>query len=160
MPTATRRGPKSATITLESIDQVRATLEELPEKPKDNLSLREAVDHLRSELSAAIEKGYSYEDLANKLAGSGIKISALTLKSYISGGKQSAGTRGRRAKSTSESSAPAKVSTEETPEPTQPKRRGRRPASESAASTAAAKRTSTRQTTAKGTPGRKRKSSS
>jgi hypothetical protein len=97
------RRSRAASIQIQAIDQVNASLQDLPEKPKDNLSLREAVNLLQDEIRVALAKGYTHEDLAAIFADQGIEISALTLKRYVSSGrgqtpktKTTTGRRGRR----------------------------------------------------------------
>ena len=87
----------------EAVEQATLLLEELPEKPRENLSLREAVKQMQDSLKAALAKGYSYEELAQMLAKQGIQISAFTLKNYVPSGKRSI-TKGktRKSKSTEE----------------------------------------------------------
>lgn len=78
----------SATVTKSAIDYATSTLVDLPEKPKENWSLREAVAHLQVQISSALSKGYSYEEVARMLTEKGIEISASSLKSYLSAAKR------------------------------------------------------------------------
>lgn len=78
----------SATVTKSAIDHATSILEELPEKPKENWSLREAVAHLQVQISSTLAKGYSYEEIAGMLTEKGIDISASSLKSYLSAAKR------------------------------------------------------------------------
>lgn len=78
----------SATVTKSAIDHATSILEDLPEKPKENWSLREAVAHLQVQISSALSKGYSYEEVARMLTERGIEISASSLKSYLSAAKR------------------------------------------------------------------------
>jgi hypothetical protein len=90
---ATKAGsrPRIVSVRNTSVDQARNFLETLPEKTKENFSLREAVDKLRDQIQAVLAKGYSYQELALMLSDKGIKISAATLKNYVpSGRRQSA----------------------------------------------------------------------
>jgi hypothetical protein len=108
MAVATRKRSKTSTLSRQVIDQADDFLQSLPEKPRQNWSLREAVEHLRDQISEALAKGYSYEDVAEMLSGQGIEISPSTLKKYISigrsqpmrkrstAGTKSKGTRSRR----------------------------------------------------------------
>lgn len=84
MPRAKKNASSSATISKSSIDQVTQTLQNLPEKPKENWSLREAVAQLQEQISAALNKGYSYDEVAQMLTQQGVEISASSLKSYLS----------------------------------------------------------------------------
>lgn len=87
---ATGKRPKTSIVSQESVEQAGAFLAELPEKPKENLSLREAVTQLQDQIKAALAKGYSYDDVANILRDRGIDISASTLKNYVPAGKRQA----------------------------------------------------------------------
>jgi septum formation inhibitor MinC len=88
MTAATRGRSKAVNVNKQSVEQAGSYLQELPEKPKENLSLREAVGQLRDQIQAALAKGYSYDDLAKMLTEKGIEISATTLKSYVPAGKR------------------------------------------------------------------------
>ena len=149
MAGTTSKRSRAASIQKQAIDQVNASLQDLPEKPKDNLSLREAVSQLQDEIRAALAKGYSYDDLAAMFSEKGIDISALTLKRYVSSGRSRAGKtkaastrtrRPRKAKEISASTTTAEVQPSEEAAPTTTsKRRG---------GTAAAKTRSTKATAA------------
>ncbi|HEY9642244.1 MAG TPA: hypothetical protein V6C57_17285 [Coleofasciculaceae cyanobacterium] len=129
MATVTRKGTKAANVSKLSLDQVGSFLQDLPEKTKDQLSLREAVDQLYGVIKAALAKGYSYDDIAKLLAGQEIAISALTLKRYVSlSGSQTAKTKtsahkkprqSRKAK-TVEAIAQAQPTEQPTPKPAEP----------------------------------------
>ncbi len=88
MTAATRGRSKAVNVNKQSVEQAGSYLQELPEKPKENLSLREAVGQLRDQIQAALAKGYSYDDLAKMLTEKGIEISATTLKSYVPAGRR------------------------------------------------------------------------
>jgi len=125
MAGTTSKRSRAASIQKQAIDQVNLSLQELPEKPKDNLSLREAVNQLQDEIRGALAKGYSYDDLAAMFSEKGIDISALTLKRYVSSGRSRAGktktaaTRTRRkTKDSSPSASDAQSSADETATPT------------------------------------------
>jgi transposase len=80
---ATLRRPKTASVSRNAVTQANALLQDLPDKPKDKLSLREAVNQLQAHIREASAKGYSYEEIAQVLSDSGIEISASTLKNYL-----------------------------------------------------------------------------
>lgn len=88
MAAATSKRPKSASVKNASLEQTGAFLQALPEKPKEQLSLKEAIAQLQEPLRAALAKGYSYQELAAMLAETGIHISAFTLKNYVPSGKR------------------------------------------------------------------------
>jgi|SRR5579883_2423448 len=95
MATATRQRSRATVVNQDNVGQANTLLQELPQKPKADLSLKEAVRQMQVALRAALAKGYSYQDLATLLNEQGIKISALTLKNYLPSGKRPV-TRGKR----------------------------------------------------------------
>lgn len=90
MATATRKRSRASSVTPETVSQAIAYLEDLPEKAKEDLSLKESVVQMQDQIKAALAKGYSYDDIAKLLSDKGIKISALTLKNYVPSGKRQA----------------------------------------------------------------------
>ncbi len=90
MAVVTEKRQKAVAVKQSSIGNTSAFLESLPEKPKEDLSLREAIDQLREPLRAALSRGYTYLELAEMLTEKGIKISAFTLKNYVPSGKRRA----------------------------------------------------------------------
>lgn len=100
MTSTPRKRTRATIVSPEAVEQATILLEELPEKPRENLSLREAVKQMQDSLKAALAKGYSYEELAQMLAKQGIQISAFTLKNYVPSGKRSI-TKGKTRKSKS-----------------------------------------------------------
>ncbi|HEY9630554.1 MAG TPA: hypothetical protein V6C84_24930 [Coleofasciculaceae cyanobacterium] len=83
MATATLKRSRAGNVPQTALDQVGSLLQDLPEKTKDQLSLREAVSQLQDIIKAALAKGYSYEDVATLLAEVAIVISPTTLKRYV-----------------------------------------------------------------------------
>lgn len=98
MSLAPRKRTRATTVSPDAVEQAASFLEELPDKPKEDLSLREAVGQMQDSLKAALAKGYSYEELAQMLGNQGIQISAFTLKNYVPSGKRSI-TKGKPRKS-------------------------------------------------------------
>lgn len=88
MVRANKRLPSSVSVSKSALDNVTLTLQDLPEKPKENWSLREAVAVLQESISVALGKGYSYEEIAKMLTTKGVDISASSLKSYLSAAKR------------------------------------------------------------------------
>lgn len=84
------RGSRGTTVKQGAIDDAQSALQALPEKPKEKLSLKEAVERLKAPLQAALAKGYSYQELAVMLKENDIIISAATLKNYVPVGKRAA----------------------------------------------------------------------
>lgn len=81
------------------IDKVQATLnklEQLEQKQRLELTLRESIYLLRDKLRGALKKGYSYENLSEILESQGILVSAATLKQYLTESNKEASTRKHR----------------------------------------------------------------
>jgi hypothetical protein len=87
MAVATGRRPKATSVSKQAVDQAGVLLQQLPEKPRESLSLRDAIDQLQDEIKDALAKGYTYIDLVSLLANKGIEISPATLKRYVSMGR-------------------------------------------------------------------------
>lgn len=124
MAVATGKRPKVGSVQKQAVSQVSTFLQDLPEKPKETFSLREAVDQLRREIQSALAKGYSYEDVAVILTQKGVEISPSTLKNYVPSGRRQAAKdaeaapkpRGRRPRKTqSDESVAAPQSSTTTP---------------------------------------------
>uniref|UniRef100_A0A832M3B9 Mobilization protein MobC n=1 Tax=Oscillatoriales cyanobacterium SpSt-402 TaxID=2282168 RepID=A0A832M3B9_9CYAN len=88
MAAVTTKRPKASAVKQASIKDTNAFLQSLPEKPKEELSLREAIDQMRDSVRGALAKGYTYQELAAMLTEKGIKISAFTLKNYVPSGRR------------------------------------------------------------------------
>lgn len=88
MAAATTKRSKSSAVKQASIKDTNAFLQSLPEKPKETLSLREAVEQMRDSVKGALAKGYTYQELAAMLTDHGIRISAFTLKNYVPSGRR------------------------------------------------------------------------
>jgi hypothetical protein len=78
-----KRSFASAAIPKSAIEQVGSTLKDLPAKPKENLSLREAVSELHDSITMALARGYSYDEVVEILAGQGVEITVASLKRYL-----------------------------------------------------------------------------
>jgi len=76
-------------------------LEQLESKPKSELTLRESILFLNDKLTAALKKGYSYQDLSEILSEQEILISAATLKLYLTDISKKSSSRKRKDKSSS-----------------------------------------------------------
>jgi hypothetical protein len=86
--TTSSKRSKTSIIKKDVVGDVAGFLQELPNKPRSDLSLKEAVRELQELIRAAFSKGYTYVEVAEMLTSQGIKISAFTLKSYVPAGKQ------------------------------------------------------------------------
>jgi hypothetical protein len=88
MAGAKRRSPTSTLVTKHSIESAGSALVELPEKPKEIWSLREAIDALKDQITLALDRGYTYPEISQMLTQRGVEISASTLKYYLSSVKR------------------------------------------------------------------------
>ncbi|MGG6293997.1 hypothetical protein ACQ4M4_06200 [Leptolyngbya sp. AN02str] len=162
-PTSTKkRLPGSVLVGKSAIHQATSLLEQLPDKPKDQWSLREAIDMLREPIHVALDRGYSHDEVADMLADKGIRISVSSLKRYLAATRRTApaGTKLSKTKRTRQSTAETKASTNgsaiapapETaasePTPT-PKKRGPRPKAATTAVTPAKTATKEPRTTSR-----------
>lgn len=86
---ATKRASSSTTIPHSAIEDATMALQELPEKPRTEWPLRDAVEKMRDPLLAAMAKGYTYDDLAQTLEKQGVSITAASLKYYMTRGRKS-----------------------------------------------------------------------
>jgi hypothetical protein len=78
-----KRSSAAAAVSKSAIEQVSLSLKDLPAKPKENLSLREAVLELHHSITTALDRGYSYDEVAGILAGQGVEITVASLKRYL-----------------------------------------------------------------------------
>ncbi|NJP08838.1 MAG: hypothetical protein HC866_04610 [Leptolyngbyaceae cyanobacterium RU_5_1] len=88
MATAATKRPKASVVKQAAIEHTSTFLQALPEKPKEDLSLKEAIGQLQDPIRAALAKGYTYQELAALLSEKGIRISAFTLKNYVPSGRR------------------------------------------------------------------------
>ncbi|MCY7277631.1 MAG: hypothetical protein LH702_28815 [Phormidesmis sp. CAN_BIN44] len=88
MATTKRRSPTSTLVSKGAISSASSILEDLPEKPKEIWSLREAIDLLKEPISAALDRGYSYAEVSKMLTEKGVEISPSTLKYYLSSARR------------------------------------------------------------------------
>jgi hypothetical protein len=118
MATSARNRPKTANVSKTAIDQVGSLLQDLSAKPKEEMSIREAIDLLREPIQSAMAKGYHYDDIIKILADSGISTTATTVKRYLSLSNP------RRSKTT-KSGRRAKAQPAPEPEPAPPAKKTR-----------------------------------
>jgi len=94
-------------VSKQVVEQVGISLQALPEKIPDTLSLRQTIERLRDPIEAALSKGYSYDELVPMLAQQGINIQPSTLKRYVlSGGDRAARKRSSGGKATKQTRKP------------------------------------------------------
>ena len=85
MAGAKRRSPTATLVSKAAISQASSTLMDLPEKPKEIWSLREAINALQDQIILALDRGYDYLEISTMLTQQGVEISSSTLKYYLSG---------------------------------------------------------------------------
>jgi hypothetical protein len=93
-----RRSPTSTLVSKDSISGASSALKDLPEKPKEIWSLREAISLLKDQIILALDRGYTYTEVSQMLSSKGVEISPSTLKYYLSSARKEDGssTKGRR----------------------------------------------------------------
>ncbi|MEM9004491.1 MAG: hypothetical protein AAGE59_13325 [Cyanobacteria bacterium P01_F01_bin.86] len=79
-----KRTKRTTKISRETADRFSQTLENLPAKAKTKLTPKELIFENFHQLTAALEKGYDYDDLIGMLAAENVKLSAATLRQYLS----------------------------------------------------------------------------
>jgi hypothetical protein len=116
-----KRSSAAAAVTKSAIAQASTMLKELSEKPKSNWSLREAVFMLQESIITALDRGYTYEEVAVLLGKQGVVIAAPSLKRYLAALKREKGSSprrgGRKGSKTLESSSLASVASSLTETP-------------------------------------------
>jgi hypothetical protein len=98
MPTTKKRPSASTVVAKSAIEQAGSSLQALPEKPKQSWSLREAVAVLHADITTALNRGYSYEEVVTLLAKNGVSITVSSLKRYLAAAKRSEGVNKSRRK--------------------------------------------------------------
>lgn len=155
--TTTRRRPSSSvSVQKHSIHQATQHLAQLPEKPRDAWSLREAIEQLKDPIDGALSRGYTHDEIAGMLSEKGVRISPSSLKSYLAATRKNAEGKTKRAakprarkattteaapKTTRKKVAPIEVvaTPAEVPAEPAPKKRGGRPKSTATPTKTAAK---------------------
>jgi hypothetical protein len=77
-------------IEHERIEAARSRLRALPEKPRTPkaFSIAEAIRQIKTEVRAALKRGYTFDEIAQALKEDGIDVGTPTLKSYVSRGNK------------------------------------------------------------------------
>ncbi|NJO41141.1 MAG: hypothetical protein HC769_02850 [Cyanobacteria bacterium CRU_2_1] len=91
-----KRSSASATVLKTAIEQASSTLRDLPEKPKDTWSLREAISLLHDSITTALDRGYNYDEVVGILADQGVEITAASLKRYLAAAKREVAVKPKR----------------------------------------------------------------
>jgi ABC-type sugar transport system substrate-binding protein len=68
-------------------DQVAGIVQVIQQLPGKGYSLKMLIADMRSEIQQAIDRGYSYPEMAAILTQQGIKIAPRTLRAYLKTGK-------------------------------------------------------------------------
>ena len=96
MAGAKRRSPTSTLVSKNAISLASSTLLDLPAKPKEIWSLREAINALKDQIVQALDRGYDYPEISKMLTQHGVEISASTLKYYLSSVRREDGGKTKR----------------------------------------------------------------
>jgi hypothetical protein len=80
---ATTSKETSMAFSTDDLEALRRDLAQLPPNRPKNVSNRDAVAALTSEIAAAQRLGYSVDELAQLLSGKGLRMTAGTLKGYL-----------------------------------------------------------------------------
>ena len=86
--------PKQQTFTVADVQRAKATLAALPRKPKaqpEHLLMNELVKRMRAEIRAALNRGYSLDDIVTALNAQGFDLKTPTLKRYFYANKGNEG---------------------------------------------------------------------
>lgn len=96
-----KRASGFATISKTAIEQVSLKLKDLPEKPKENLSLREAISELHGSITTALNRGYSYDEVVKILSSQGVSITVASLKRYLAAARKEGAEKPKKTRQTS-----------------------------------------------------------
>jgi ribosomal protein L12E/L44/L45/RPP1/RPP2 len=80
-----RHSPTATLVSKAAISQASLTLMDLPDKPKEIWSLREAINALQDQIILTLDRGYDYSEISTMLTQQGVEIRPSTLKYYLSG---------------------------------------------------------------------------
>jgi hypothetical protein len=89
-----------AVLNLEQVQRIRQMLQEAPPSTSKEVSRREAIRLLATDIAAMRSKGYSMAQIAAMLVENGLSVSAGVLKGYLrdARGERAARTAGRKSK--------------------------------------------------------------
>ncbi|PSB26922.1 hypothetical protein C7B70_23210 [Chlorogloea sp. CCALA 695] len=83
--------PVKQTVIDINEDQFKSILEKvearIQPKPKQGMTLREAISKFKPTITKALKRGYTYEEVAAILTEEGISIKGATLKQYLADSK-------------------------------------------------------------------------
>ncbi|NJL55058.1 TraK family protein [bacterium] len=78
-----KRSRSFTPVSRASIEQAMQSLQSLLEKPKEELAANEAFLFMRDTVQAALSKGYSYEEISERLRQQGVELSGSSLRYYM-----------------------------------------------------------------------------
>jgi hypothetical protein len=73
----------SIPIKKATIEQTKLALKQVPAKAKDEFVLKDAIAQMVKEITSVLQKGYSYDEVAEMLSQNQILIKGTTLKKYL-----------------------------------------------------------------------------
>lgn len=91
MPKPKQRQSDITIISPSLLNEAGASLEKLPAKTKEVWSLREVVVLLQDDITTALQRGYSYEEIVAVLKKKRISITASSLKRYLAMARRESG---------------------------------------------------------------------
>jgi hypothetical protein len=142
MAGAKRRSPTAKLVSKAAISQASSTLMDLPDKPKEIWSLREAINALQDQIILALDRGYDYPEISTMLTQQGVEISSSTLKYYLSAVRRGKNSKRRVVgKLTETTLTNANAAVDAMSEPDEKKARGRKSKTESESSAAKVSKT-------------------
>jgi predicted transcriptional regulator len=106
MATPRKRSSPKANIPRAVVEEAIAAVEDLPIKPKAELSAAEVIEMGRDQIVEALkEKNYTYEEVAEMLSKQGVEITASSLRYYLTRKKPAEVTSQRKTRRASTKSA-------------------------------------------------------
>lgn len=78
-------------VDASAVEAARQMLRDAPPVQPSQMTRRQAVESMRREIVALRKRGYSWDQIAQRLSDAGITISAATLKSYMRPAKSQRG---------------------------------------------------------------------
>jgi hypothetical protein len=91
MPRAKQRPSVATIVSKSTLEQASVSLQALPDKPKEVWSLRETVMLLQDDITSALNRGYTYDEIVKVLADKEIGITASSLKRYLATARRDRG---------------------------------------------------------------------
>lgn len=91
MPRAKQRPSVATIVSRSTLEQASVSLQALPDKPKEVWSLRETVMLLQDDITTALNRGYTYDEIVKVLADRGIDITTSSLKRYLATARRERG---------------------------------------------------------------------